>query len=280
MIVSHDEHPIIAQCTPKGSGAVALLRLTGLGAIEIATKLSKLAGNKQLIAIPTHTIHYGWVIDCNGITIDQVLFLIMHSPHTFTGQDTVEITCHNNPFIIEAIITQAIIHGARLATEGEFTKRAVLNNKIDIVQAEAINELIHANTQLSLKKSLAQLEGSFSHWIATLEKQLTHALALSEAMNKSYMELVSLMESVKNDTTQLLNQVTPDLIMLFNKLWNAHQGIKTGRLTEKEKTELNKLPQHMKECVGPIAIQLEEKEILAKPTKPKKSQKSEKCTVQ
>src|SRR5439155_21695285 len=122
MIVSHDEHPIIAQCTPKGSGAIALLRLTGFGVLEIATSLSKLASNKQLIDMPTHTIHYGCVVDCNGITIDQVLFLLMYGPHTFTGQDTVEITCHNNPFIIEAIITQAIARGARLAKEGEFTK--------------------------------------------------------------------------------------------------------------------------------------------------------------
>ncbi len=90
------------------------------------------------------------------------MFLLMRTPHTFTGQDTVEITCHNNQFIIEQIIVLAIAHGARLAQEGEFTKRAVLHGKIDIIQAEAINELIHAQTQMALKQSLCQLSGSFS----------------------------------------------------------------------------------------------------------------------
>ncbi len=181
MITSHDDQTIIAQCTPTGSGAIALLRISGENALTIATALSKLASNKQLIDLPTHTIHYGWVIDAAGNHIDQVLFLLMRGPKTFTGQDTVEITCHNNPFIIEAIIQAALNHGARLAQSGEFTKRAVLNNKIDLIQAEAINELIHANTQSALKKSLAQLEGSFSNAIKSIETNLIKALALSEA---------------------------------------------------------------------------------------------------
>ncbi len=84
----------------------------------------------------------------------------MRAPKTFTGQDTVEITCHNNQFIIEEIIALAICQAHGLAQEGEFTKRAVINGKIDLVQAEAINELIHAQTQLALKQSLAQLKGS------------------------------------------------------------------------------------------------------------------------
>jgi len=181
VITNHDDQTIIAQCTPTGSGAIALVRISGQHALTIATALSKLASNKHLIDLPTHTIHYGWVVNSAGNHIDQVLFLLMHGPKTFTGQDTVEITCHNNPFIIEAIIQEALSHGARLAQSGEFTKRAVLNNKIDLIQAEAINELIHANTQSALKKSLAQLEGSFSHAIKSIESHLIKALALSEA---------------------------------------------------------------------------------------------------
>lgn len=181
MISSHDDHTIIAQCTPTGSGAIALLRISGEHAVSIASVFSKLPSSKRLTDLPTHTIHYGWVVDAQGNHIDQVLFLLMRGPKTFTGQDTVEITCHNNPFIIESIIQIAINHGARLATSGEFTKRAVLNNKIDLIQAEAINDLIHANTQSALKKSLAQLEGSFSHAIKSIESNLIKALALSEA---------------------------------------------------------------------------------------------------
>jgi tRNA modification GTPase len=176
-----DQETIIAQCTPKGSGAIALLRMSGEHAITIATDMSKLASGKHLRELPSHTIHFGYVVNAQGEHIDQVMFLLMHGPKTFTGQNVIEITCHNNPFIIEAIIQRALECGARLAQEGEFTKRAYLNNKIDLIQAEAIHELIHANTQQALKKSLAQLEGSFSNHITKLEDELYKALALSEA---------------------------------------------------------------------------------------------------
>ena len=180
-IKCHDEETIIAQCSPSGSGAIALLRLSGIDAVAIATRISTLASGKRLTTLPSHTIHYGWVIDQEKKHIDQVMFLLMRAPKTFTGQDVVEITAHNNPFIIDDIINVAISAGARLAQEGEFTKRAFLNNKIDLAQAEAINELIHAQTQMALKASLAQLEGSLSHKITSIEQDLLKALAFSEA---------------------------------------------------------------------------------------------------
>jgi tRNA modification GTPase len=178
---NHYEDTIIAQCTPQGSGAIALLRLSGKNALAVADSISSFPHNKTLLTQNTHTIHFGLIVDKNKEIIDQVLFLVMHAPHTFTGDNTVEITCHNNPFIINNIINAALNAGARIAQNGEFSQRAVLNNKIDITQAEAINDLIHANTQLALKQSLSQLHGSFSHWITTIEKQLIKALALSDA---------------------------------------------------------------------------------------------------
>ena len=107
MLLSRDEATIIAQCTPKGSGALALLRLSGIDAVDVAGKMSTLASGKKLIDVPTHTIQYGSVVDHKGTALDQVLFLVMHGPKTFTGQDTIEISCHNNQFIIEAIIASA-----------------------------------------------------------------------------------------------------------------------------------------------------------------------------
>ena len=107
-ILAHDEQTIIAQCTPKGSGAIALLRISGAGAIEVSCRISKLAGSKKLCDMATHTVHFGHVVNHYGKTIDQVLFLLMRGPRTFTGQDTVEITCHNNPFIIADIIKVTI----------------------------------------------------------------------------------------------------------------------------------------------------------------------------
>jgi len=226
MLLSHDEETIIAQCTPIGSGAIALLRLVGINAIATIRKISKLASRKKITEATTHTIHYGWVVDKAGNNIDQVLFLLMHAPNTFTGQDTVEITCHNNPFIIEHIIQQAIENGARPAQQGEFSKRAVLNNKIDLVQAEAINELVHANTQMALKQSLAQLEGSFSHWIATIEKNLTKALALSEAsfefIDEEDIEFTSQIRDIINNTLKIIR----NLENTFEYQQQIRQGIR------------------------------------------------------
>ena len=226
MITSHDTDTIIALCTPHGSGAVALLRLSGNNSIEIADAISKLASNKKLTDLPSHTIHYGWIIDKHGTHIDQVLFLLMHAPNTFTGQNTVEITCHNNPFIIEAIIQRAISCDARLALGGEFTKRAVLNNKIDLIQAEAIDELIHANTQLALKQSLAQLQGSFTNWISHIEHDLTKALALSEAsfefIDEEDMEFGVQINNIINKTLKTI----VGLKKTFDQQQHIRQGIR------------------------------------------------------
>jgi tRNA modification GTPase len=181
MIYSHDEETIIAQCTPIGSGALALIRLSGTTARAVATGFCKLSKSKTIQNVPSHTIHHGTIVDESGTVIDTVLFFVMNGPKTFTGQDTVELTCHNNQFIVQAIIEQAIKNGARLAQPGEFTKRAYLNKKIDLTQAEAINELISAHTQDALKKSLAQLEGSFTRWISTIQEQILQTLVLCEA---------------------------------------------------------------------------------------------------
>ena len=155
--------------------------MSGPQALPIAQRIGKLASGKSLLEQESHTVHFGSIIDTSGNTIDQVMFIIMRAPKTFTGQDTVEITCHNNQFLVHAIIEQAIQQGARLAQPGEFTERAFLNNKIDLIQAEAINDLIHAQTQAALKKSLAHLEGSFTNWVTAIEKDLTRALAWCEA---------------------------------------------------------------------------------------------------
>jgi len=222
-LVSTDDQTIIAQCTPRGSGAIALLRIAGINAIEIATALSKLASSKKLSDQPTHTIHYGSVVDAAGNPIDNVLFLLMRGPHTFTGQDTVEITTHNNQFIVEAIIAQAIAHGARSAKEGEFTKRAVINNKIDVIQAEAINELINANTQLALKKSLAQLQGSFSHFVAGMEQELFKGLAFSESSFEFIDEEMQFGQQI-----QVIVHSTLTTIATIKETFNQQQQIRQG----------------------------------------------------
>lgn len=225
MLYTRDEETIIAQCTPRGSGAIALLRFSGVHAIDIAQVLCKLPHHKKLSEQPTHTIHYGWVVDEHGTHLDQVLFLLMRAPATFTGQDTVEITCHNNQFLIETIIAEAIRHGARCAQEGEFSRRAYLHGKIDLTQAEAIDELIRANTEFALKKSLAQVEGSFSHWVQALEKKLIKAAAWCEASFEFLDDAGDFVVEITQQLHAILEQIS-QLKTSFDAQKHIRQGIR------------------------------------------------------
>lgn len=226
MIVSHSQQTIVAQCTPMGTGALALLRVSGINTLKIVSQISILASGDSLANAPSHTIHYGKIVDSQQELIDQVLFFVMHGPKTFTGEHTVEISCHNNIFIIEAIIAQIISHGGRLAQNGEFTQRAVLNNKIDLLQAEAIQEILAANTQQALKNSLAQLNGSFSQIMRGIEDSLLHTLALSEAsfefLDEEYLEFSM---QIKDRIAQVCSAIK-HLKNQFNQQLQIRQGFK------------------------------------------------------
>jgi len=225
MIYLKDDEAIVAQSTAVGAGAIAMLRVSGLNAVAIVDSIAHIPGNKKLVSQDSHTIHYGWIIDKAGQHIDQVLFLLMRAPKTFTGQDVVEITCHNNQFLIEQIIDIIIQAGARLAENGEFTRRAVLNDKVDLVQAEAINELIHAQTSQALKQSLRQLEGSFSSWIALIEKQLIHIVAYCEASFEFLDEEMTFDQQIH----QRLDTVMADIdqvLKTFDKRQYVTQGVR------------------------------------------------------
>lgn len=180
--LTQDDQTIVALCTPRGSGAIALIRLCGNDVFSIVSLFASLANKETLSNVASHTIHYGRIVDqALQAAIDNVLFLVMRAPRTFTGQDTIEITCHNNQFIIDHIISIAIKHGARLAQRGEFTRRAFLSGKLDLVQAEAINELIHAQSEEALKRSLQMLDGSLSSYLQALEQQIVQLLSYVEA---------------------------------------------------------------------------------------------------
>lgn len=224
-MINHNEKTIIAQCTPKGSGALALLRLSGSDAVNIAAQISKLASNEKLTDLKSHTIHYGSIVDDQSITIDKVMFIVMHGPKTFTGENVIEITCHNNPFIIEQIISLAISKGARIAQEGEFAKRAFLNGKIDLLQAEAINDLLNAHTQQAIKKSLSQLEGTFSNWILKIEKKLIKCLALCEASFEFIDDEIEFGPQIKADIEVMLNDIK-EAKQKFNQQQQIKEGIR------------------------------------------------------
>jgi len=222
-MLSRDEEPIIALCTPSGKGALALLRLSGKNVRVLVDSFALLPSRKKISLVPTHTIQYGTIIDQSGNHLDKVLFFIMDAPHTFTGQDVIEISCHNNQFIIESIIQQAILRGARLAEEGEFTRRAFELGKIDLIQAESIHELIGAQTQYALKKSLAQLEGSFSQWVDLLKKELLQAIAWCEASFEFLDEEVEFGSQIRQRIESLLTK-----IHTIKQSFNAQQQIRQG----------------------------------------------------
>ena len=234
-------------------GSVSSCKIERQGCPFVSEYYRPTGVRKSILSVASHTIHYGWVVNDMQAPIDEVMFMVMDGPKTFTGEDVIEITCHNNSFLIEAIITQCIKNGARLAQEGEFTKRAFLNGKLDLIQAEAINELIGANTQLALKKSLSQLEGSFSSFISTIEEDLLRTLAWCEASFEfldeelefgerifaSLKEISKKIESLQRtfDATQqirqgikiaLIGSVNAGKSSLFNALLNQQRAIVTN----------------------------------------------------
>lgn len=223
-VLSHDDHTIIAQSTPQGTGALSLIRLTGLHAVTIADKLCILKSSK-LIDKPSHTIHYGNIVTRDNVILDKVLIFLMRAPHTFTGQDTVEFSCHNNIFVIQSIIEEALFYGARLAQQGEFTKRAFTQGKIDLIQAEAINDLIlHANSPLAIKKSLAQIEGSLSNVISSIEKKLLKALAFTQASFEFIdEENINFDQDIKQFIEQIILQVST-----IKKSFSQQNLLRTG----------------------------------------------------
>ncbi len=249
------DQTIVALCSPKGSGAVGLIRLSGADAFLIADKISKLASNQTISSRPSHTISYGFVMNGKQEPIDQVLFLIMHGPKTFTGQNIVEITCHNNQFLIEQIIDRAIACGARLAGNGEFTQRAVMLGKIDLIQAEAIHDLIHAQSAEALKYSLAQLQGSLSSWVTEIENATLEILAFCEASFEFLDEEIEFGPDVLHKLKFLIEKIE-NILITYPKQQYIKEGVKValiGLANAGKSSLFNALLDKNRSIVTPIA---------------------------
>lgn len=215
---------IVAHSTPSGPGALAIIRLSGPDAIAIAAKMARFSKKKKRLEDAcSHTIHLGYVIDGQGDVIDQVMFSLMRAPATFTGENVIEISCHNNQFIIEAIIQRTIELGAQIAERGEFSQRAFEHGKISLDQAEAINELISAQTEAALKRSLAQLSGSLSRWAVDIESDLLHALALCEAS----FEFLEGEHDFSPEIRSLISKII-DHVALALKTYDIKNQLRTG----------------------------------------------------
>lgn len=168
--------PICALATASGMGAIAVIRISGKGSKALVSK----AFSKDLTALPTHTVHLGWMLGANGDRLDEVLATLFDHGKSFTGEESVELACHGSTFIQQLLLQRLAELGCRLAEPGEFTKRAFLNGRLDLSQAEAVADLIAAQSKQAHQVALQQLRGRFSSELQQLREQLIQFAALIE----------------------------------------------------------------------------------------------------
>jgi tRNA modification GTPase len=173
-----NEDTIIASATPAGTGAISIVRASGPESIELIDRI--FTGKRKLTEVDSHTIHYGKIISRDGELIDDVLVSVFKKPNSYTGENAVEISTHGNPLIAQKIIKLLISEGVRLAEPGEFTKRAFLNDRIDLLQAEAIADVINSRTEASLRGSRNQLDGLLSKKVNELRERLINTSSFVE----------------------------------------------------------------------------------------------------
>jgi len=170
---------IVALATPSGAGAIAVIRISGENAITIATTVFQSVKAKDLTKQKTHTLHLGHIID-GGKILDEVLVSVFHGPNSYTGENTIEISCHGSAYIQQQIIQLLLRNGCRMADAGEFTLRAFLNGKLDLSQAEAVADLISSDNEASHQIAMQQMRGGFSNEIAKLREELLNFASLIE----------------------------------------------------------------------------------------------------
>lgn len=171
---------IAAVATAMVSSGIGIIRISGQDAVQIADQVFCSKGKKALKDCESHTIHYGWIIDHGGV-VDEVLVMLMKAPNSYTREDTVEIDCHGGVLVMQKILETVIRHGARPAEPGEFTKRAFLNGRMDLTQAEAVIDLINSKNDFAWKSAVHQLQGVVLEKIRSLREKLIHETAWIES---------------------------------------------------------------------------------------------------
>lgn len=175
------ETTIAAISTAMSASGIGIVRISGPEALEVVSRIYRSKGGKKKIKeVNTHTIHYGYIYD-NEELIDEVLVMVMHAPRTFTGEDTVEIDCHGGVYAMKRVLETVIKNGAKIAAPGEFTKRAFLNGRLDLSQAEAVMDVIQAKNEYALKSSMDQLRGSVHRAIQEIRSSLIYHIAYIES---------------------------------------------------------------------------------------------------
>lgn len=250
-----DPNSTVAACaTPPGEGGIAIIRLSGSSAFQIADKVF----SKNVLSMPSHTVHYGNLISpVDGSTIDTILLLKMQSPNSFTGEDIVEFHCHGGTLITEKALSIILSSGAKAALPGEFSKRAFLNGKVDLSQAEAIQELIGAKNDYALKAAQNHLQGSLSKKISSFTSDLTTLAAILEAWidfpeedleftskSKFIEDLKCSIDKIKNlsATFQDGKKITEGIHVCFLGIPNAGKSSLMNILLDKDRAIVTDIP--------------------------------------
>ena len=252
----YKQETIAAISTPLGEGGIGIVRLSGDKALKIADKLFKGRNGISPSKLPSYTIHYGHIIR-NKEILDEVILSIMRKPRSYTREDVVEINCHGGILPLRRTLEAVLECGARLAEPGEFTKRAFLNGRIDLTQAEAVINIIEAKTELALRSAMSQLKGAFSDKVKELKEETLEMLTLIEAqldfpeedVGKTKRDkLTNRIKRIASETDKLIKQSREDeilrdgvLVLLIGKA-NVGKSTLLNRIVGKERAIVTDIP--------------------------------------
>lgn len=255
-MIVNDSGTIAAISTAMNNSGIGIVRMSGPQAVRIAAAVFSGRRGTELTAAASHTIHYGYVHE-GAEVIDEVLLMLMKGPHSYTKEDTVEINCHGGVFVVKKVLDLLIRHGARPAEPGEFTKRAFLNGRIDLSQAEAVSDLIYAQNDYALKSSVEQLQGNLKTAISEIRNKIIYNSAYIESAldDPEHISLEGYAEQLAAEVQEWLKEIKK-LLASADRGKLIKEGIKTvivGKPNAGKSSLLNVLLQEERAIVTEIA---------------------------